>query len=286
MAKHSAVILDTETDDLDGRAVEIAYYPLSLSRGYLSFDRYNKYVERFNPLRPINLGAMAVHNILDEDLADCRPYNKFKLPNDFEYVIGHNVDYDVRVLKRGGLGWHVKPIDTLAMARKLLPDAPRHTLSVLSYYLAPDRNRVREYVKKSHSALTDVDLTASLLNHLVALMPKEHTQDLESLYLFSLECRVPDVITFGKHRGTKIQDLPESYKSWLMKEEGTDAWLKFAIQLLEANIIRRTYEITNHLPVDTYQDYQFLYSREPETVEKVKVYEGIMLSRLQINESE
>src|SRR6218665_2225992 len=50
-----------------------------------------------HPKKPIELGALATHHILDEELADCPPASGFSLPPGTEYLIGHDVDYDWQV---------------------------------------------------------------------------------------------------------------------------------------------------------------------------------------------
>lgn len=280
MATVKAIILDTETHALNGNPIEIAYYPLSLDSGFLRSYRKNPYNERFNPLQPIDLGSMSVHNILDEDLTECRPYTDFKLDSGVLYLVGHNIDYDLKALRRCGVKQQLRPIDTLALARTLVQDAPNHKLTTLSYYFAADRRKVREYIRNAHSALTDVDLTMALLTKLLPLIEPQHKTSWESLYLYSLECRIPKVMPFGEHVGKSFEDVPASYQSWIMKNPKMDIWLKLAIQLNEANMIRRTYEISHQLAPGTYQDHQFLYSREPEPVEKMTVYEATLLNGL------
>ncbi len=283
MTTDKAIILDTETHALNGNAVEIAYYPLDLSSGFLRVHRKQAYNERFNPLAPIALDAMGVHNILDEDLIDCRPHTDFMLAKDIKYIIGHNIDYDVRVLRRCGVSQILKPIDTLALARALLLNVPNHKLATLSYYLAADRQKVREYLRHAHSALTDVDLTASLLKSLLPMIPAEHTQDWEALYCYSLECRIPKVMPFGEHKGLEIINLPGSYQTWLLRNAKIDPWIKVAIRLFEANIIRRTYEIRCQLSPGTYHDHQFLDSSEPVEIDKSAAYEALLFNFLDMN---
>lgn len=283
MTTDKAIILDTETHALEGNVIEVAYYPLDLSRGFLRNYRKDAFNQRFNPLVPIDLGAMGVHNIIDEDLVNCQPYNEFKLPSDIKYVIGHNIDYDVRAIHRSGPTQFLRPIDTLALARTLLPDAPNHKLATLSYYLATDRYKVRDYLRNAHSALTDVDLTTALLAKLIPMIPAEHTQSWETLYLYSLECRIPKVMPFGEHKGLEFNDVPYSYQTWLMKNKNIDVWLKLAFHLAEANVIRRTYELANNLVPDTYQDHHFVYTREPKEGSKLNLYEATLLNALRIS---
>ncbi len=38
---------------------------------------------------------MAVHHILESDIAGKPSYETFRLPTTVKYMIGHNIDYDV-----------------------------------------------------------------------------------------------------------------------------------------------------------------------------------------------
>ena len=57
-----------------------------------------------------------------------------------EYIIGHNVDFDWRMLSQP----KVRRICTLALCRSLWPLADTHTLAAMIYHVHPYRQRVRE----------------------------------------------------------------------------------------------------------------------------------------------
>lgn len=88
-----AIILDSETTGLkDSRPVEIAYIDVSaLFNKPMCIDGSRKvfeYRKLFNPLKPIEFGAMATHHITNDDIANCEPYTSFVLPESVEYLIG------------------------------------------------------------------------------------------------------------------------------------------------------------------------------------------------------
>lgn len=280
----NAVILDTETHKLEGRAIEVAFFPLGLSSGKAVLQRNQSYNQRFNPLEPIDITAMAVHHILDQDVENQPAYTEFQLSADIEYIIGHNIDYDIRAIKRSGINQLLKPICTLALARRYFPQAPAHNLSVLSYYLAKDKCRVRYALKNAHSALTDIELTASLLNHLLAIIPKEFTTTMHALYMHSLDCRIPARITFGEHKGKKIDLIPDGYKQWLLKKADLDVYLCLALELDQASHSRRAFETNNGAIPGTFDDYQFIGSRTPvETNTKQSTFEYLLQKSLELH---
>ncbi len=58
-------------------------------------------VFRFSSTRPISLGAMATHHIIDEDLEGLRPFGHFDAESmGIQYIVGHNIDFDWRMLGR------------------------------------------------------------------------------------------------------------------------------------------------------------------------------------------
>ena len=91
-----AVIFDTETTGRkDPIIIEGAWLELK------SVDPFKlglSFCQRYNPGKPIELGALATHHIYDEELIQCPPAKSFSLPSDVEYIIGHNIDYDWNVI--------------------------------------------------------------------------------------------------------------------------------------------------------------------------------------------
>lgn len=63
-----------------------------------SFTVNNPFVQRYTPDKLITLGALATHHIMDEELVDCPSAASFTLPGYVDYIIGHNVDFDLEVI--------------------------------------------------------------------------------------------------------------------------------------------------------------------------------------------
>jgi DNA polymerase-3 subunit epsilon len=160
-------VLDTETTGLTAslgdRVIEIGCIEL-LSRR-VSDNQFHRYV---NPERKSEEGALRVHGLTDEFLAD-KP--KFaEIAGAFlDYVRGaeliiHNADFDVEFLdlelERAGLGRlkdHVAGvIDTLALARELHP-GKRNSLDALCERYAVDNAH-----RTLHGALLDARLLAEV----------------------------------------------------------------------------------------------------------------------------
>lgn len=223
-----AIILDTETHTLNGLPIEIAYAPIEIENGKLSLDKKKIFDQLYQVGQPISFAAMAVHHILESDLIDQPFYNTFQLPEQTTYIIGHNIDYDVTAIAKCGVDTSkLKPICTLALARRVWEDAEAHNISALIYLIAKGSDKAREMLKGAHRADADIILTANILMHIIHQLD---IQNIEQLYLASEEARIPKTITFGKHKGTAIQDLPADYIQWLLRQDDLDIYLRKALE--------------------------------------------------------
>ena len=205
-----AIILDTETHTLNGLPIEIAYAPIEIEAGKLSLDRSKMFDQLYSiGDEKISYAAMAVHHILEADIVDQPNFGTFTLPTETVYIIGHNIDYDIRAIQTCGVDTqHIKAICTLALARLVWPDAEAHNISALIYMISKGSEKAREMLKGAHRADADIILTANILMHIVH---KLNIQTIEALFEASEDARIPRSINFGKHRGTAIIDLPSDY---------------------------------------------------------------------------
>jgi len=209
-----AVIFDTETTGKND--------PILIEAAWLSVENVDPLITsesfcgRYKPEKPIELGALAVHHILDEELVNCLPAESFKLPEGIEYIIGHSIDYDWAVVGSP----NIKRICTLALSRKVWPNIDAYTQSALLYYL--DRENAKEILKNAHSAEADVRICAKILSEICKIL---NVKTIENLWHLSEEARVPSVMTFGKHKGLPISDVPNDYKRWLLSQDNIDPYL-------------------------------------------------------------
>lgn len=229
-----AIILDTETHTLNGLPIEIAYAPIQIQAGKLSLDREQMFDQLYSiGDEKIAFGSMAVHHILESDLIGQPNFSSFTLPSDTTYIIGHNIDYDIRAIQQCGVDTsQIKAICTLALARLVWPDAEAHNISALIYMISKGSEKAREMLKGAHRADADIILTANILMHIIYHLK---IQTIEELYEASEDARIPRSINFGKHRGTAIAELPNDYVQWLLRQEDLDPYLRKALE--NANLI-------------------------------------------------
>ena len=224
----NALILDTETHDLNGYPIEIAYAPCSFEQGVLVINQGEVFDEYFSCPEPIALGALATHHILETDIAEKPSFDTFKMPQDVQYLIGHNIDYDIKAIQKCQPDFTVKGICTLALCRMVWPELP-HTLSAMYYHVMDDLELARKHLRHAHNAKADIYFTGVILQTLVEQLG---IKDMNSLFIMSETARIPKYITFGKHKGTAIKDLDSGYVSWLLKQPDLDPYLRKALVTL------------------------------------------------------
>ena len=147
----SAYLYDTETTGVEEpiEVIEHAGIRLVAANDLTPDDEFEM---RYRPSKPIELGAMAVHHIMDEDLVgSCYPPScDCRLPEDCTVIVGHNVDFDWGVLRKP----RVRRIDLMAMAWKVWPEIGKVGQGALLYHV--DRGHARQLLRGAHSALQDV----------------------------------------------------------------------------------------------------------------------------------
>lgn len=215
-----ALLIDTETTGMkEPEPIEIALSEFKFGEAITPLP----WVGRFRPSKPIELGALATHHIMDEDLLDCPPASSFKLPDGTGYLIGYNVDYDWQAIGKPD----VKRIDVCAMCRSLWPAADSHSQGAMLYLLK--RDQARPALRLAHSAAADLIVCQALLEHIVAAQCGA-IRTIEQLWSFSESHRVPKIMPFGKHKGIAMRDVPRDYKRWLLGQPDVDPYLAQALR--------------------------------------------------------
>lgn len=162
------IVLDTETTGLEvsqgHRIIEIGC--VELVNRKLTGNHYHQYV---NPRREVDQGAIEVHGITNEFLADKPPFEQVA-KEFFEFVKGadlviHNASFDLGFLNAellrmddplAELGSVCSVTDTLAMARSKHP-GQRNTLDALCTRYDVDNSQ-----RDLHGALLDAEILADV----------------------------------------------------------------------------------------------------------------------------
>lgn len=198
-----AIIFDTETTGLnEPEIVSAAWIDVAADEWTLINE------QKFKPSKPIELGAAATHHILPCDLEDCPPSDSFRLPDGVAYLIGWNVDYDWAAIGSPD----VKRIDLCCIARRLFPDLDAYSQAAVYYHLFGMTDLSRNFLRSAHSAADDVRNCRAIYETMIRQRSLEG--NIEALWRFSEECRIPNVMPFGKLKGQPISQVDEGYRRW------------------------------------------------------------------------
>jgi DNA polymerase III epsilon subunit family exonuclease len=169
------IIFDVETTGLSpsfgDRIVEIAALKV---KGLKPVERFHSLV---NPGRPISLAAFEVNRISDQMVAKA-PCIHDVLPSFLTFIgqttlVGHNIRFDLGFLYHEleiaglSLGHAVESLDTIQIARRVLPDLRRYPL-----WLVADTLGIKENQK--HRAMADVELTFEVFCRLLRMASEKN----------------------------------------------------------------------------------------------------------------
>jgi DNA polymerase III alpha subunit (gram-positive type) len=236
------VLFDTETTGNQEEDKVIQF-------GAMIVDQKGK-VEAFDELCSsdvdIKLEAMEVHNITP-DLLVGKPkavetnfYKKLEELNSNEnYLIAHNISFDMGMIKKEGFVNQYQLIDTLRCAKHLFPELPYHRLQYIRYALELYKIEEAEAAKhnitiKAHDAIGDVLVMKLFLTKLVGKCreiypdynPIEKLVDLTKTPVFIRTFK------FGKYKGKEIEVVAQedaSYLNWMRTSMELDEDLRYTL---------------------------------------------------------
>lgn len=215
------ILLDTESTGFnEPQPIEIAW--VELRHDLKEEADPICYQQRFRPSKPIEYGALATHHIMEEDLTDVPLHSEFIFPETVAYAVGHNVDYDLTVLGNPP----VKRICTLALARFCWPELDSHSVGSLMYFFY--RDSARDLLKQAHSAMADCWMTLMIFRKIIERLG---IANIEHAYVLSETARIPRIMSFGKHKGLPVEQVPSSYAAWYARQNDTDPYVIKAFAL-------------------------------------------------------
>lgn len=228
MAKY--ILFDTETtgNQSEDKIIQIGAMVLHGKDDIEVFD------ELCSTDIPISLEAMAVHHITPQMIENkpkfvktnfFKTLNEYNLPENF--LIAHNINFDLGMLQKEGFESHYIPIDTLRCAKHLFPDQNSHALQYLRYALELYKQEENEAQKlnitiKAHDAIGDVLVMKLLLSSIVEAVKKEYGK-VDIMSKLAELTQTPVLLKtfkFGKYKDRLIEDIvreDSGYLEWMLK---------------------------------------------------------------------
>jgi exodeoxyribonuclease X len=232
------IYFDTETTSKseDAEMIQFAMYS----------DHEGMYEQKYSINGNIEFGAMAVHHITPPMLegmpsveaSGLRKMIKELVAQGYIFV-AHNADFDVNVLRRYKITIPKNQIiDSLRVvaAADISEHFSEYNLQYLRYACGHwDMNA------SAHDALGDVMVLKQVFEHDLFPMARNvleksrgefanitEKQIVDWMVSVSMLPQVMRRIPFGKYKGDRFEDLPESYLRWLMNNEDMDQAVKLA----------------------------------------------------------
>lgn len=206
------VVIDTETTGLGPKDQIVELAAVTLDQRGEEASRWSTLVR---PTVPMSLEARATHHILDAELADAPTMSEVNL--DFlceaDVVVGHNLEFDLRMLAQSGVISEQVPARRLCTYRcgvAMYPNAPRHTNQVLRYYLSLE---VPHCDLPPHRALPDALVTAAILRRMIA------DASVEALLKRTAQPVILARVPMGKNKGRPWSEMDDGFLNWILSRD-------------------------------------------------------------------
>ena len=236
------IILDTETTGTgeQDRVIQLGYIVL----GAKDIEVYNEF---FSSDIPISFGAMEVHGITPDMLEGkptCRDSESYKrlqeLNTNENYMIIHNAPFDLGMLEKEGFNTQMKVIDTLRVAKHILPDEEAHRLQYFRYKMELYKEEEKEaqtlgVVVKAHDAIGDVLILKLLLSRLKEEVSKQFPDEnpVEKMVDLTATPILVKTFRFGKYKGKSLEEVAREdsgYLRWMLSSmENLDDDVRYSI---------------------------------------------------------
>ena len=237
------ILFDTETTGASAEDKVIQFGAIILNQKN-ELEIYDELC--FSPI-PIKLEAMEVHNITP-DLIENKPlaietnfYKRLEeLNNSENFLIAHNINFDLEMIKKEGFVNNLQLIDTLRCAKHLFEDLPYHRLQYLRYALELYKIEEQEARKlnitiKAHDAIGDVLVMKLFLSRLVASCRELYPtlNPMQKLVELTQTPVLIKIFKFGKYKGESIEEVARkdaNYLNWMRENmKDLDEDMRFSI---------------------------------------------------------
>lgn len=196
----------------------------------------------------IKFEAMEVHNVTPDMLIGkpiaietdfYKRLQELNVPTN--YIIAHNIKFDLGMIQKEGFVNQMQIIDTLRCARHLYDDLPYHRLQYMRYALGIYKNEQAEADKygiviKAHDALGDVLVMKLFLKHLTARCKERFPGEnpMKKMVELSATPVMVKIFKFGKYKDQEVAAVARTdrgYLNWMLTNmKDLDEDLKWTIE--------------------------------------------------------
>lgn len=244
--KSKIILFDTETTgtNSDDQIVEIGAIIEDLDEAY---EQHNELCATTDN-KLIDINAMAVHGIRNEDIANKEPFEHSdfykrvqELNMQSNYLVAHNLPFDLARLEYYGFSAKCKLIDTLQCAKHLFElgevlgeweyALPNYKLQTFRYILFSREQEDSIATKygvdiKAHNAIGDVIILKMFFDVLIDRVKKlnpnfDKQKALNELVELSKKPVLVKTFNFGKYKGKLVKailELDRGYLEWLYRD--------------------------------------------------------------------
>ena len=236
------VILDTETTGTgeNDKVIQLGYIVL----GTAEIEVHNEFCSCD---AQISFGAMEVHGItpdMIEGKPTCQETTAYKrlqeLNTNENYMIIHNAPFDLGMLEKEGFDTQMKVIDTLRVAKHVLPDEDAHRLQYFRYKMELYKEEDKEaaalgIVVKAHDAIGDVLVLKLLLSKLKDIVSTQFPgqNPVEKMVDLTATPILIKIFRFGKHKGKSLEEVAREdagYLRWMLSSmDNLDDDMRYSI---------------------------------------------------------
>jgi DNA polymerase-3 subunit epsilon/exodeoxyribonuclease X len=156
------------------------------------------------------------------------------------YLIIHNAPFDIKMLEKEGFKTEMKVIDTLRVAKHVMPDEEAHRLQYFRYKMELYKDEQKEadtlgIEVKAHDAIGDVLVLKLFLSKLKTIVQEKFPNENPVEKMVDLT-NTPILVTafrFGKHKGKTLAEVAQEdagYLRWMLKSmDNLDEDLRYSI---------------------------------------------------------
>lgn len=216
------IFLDLETTGLEPQDKICSIAILAITQ-----ENKTPLYDLVNEGKKVSVKASSVNHITNEmlksqpKLKESETY-KFLEQNNLEEntIIGHNIKFDLEMLRAVGFEFKGSVIDTLRVTKHLIPECEIYALQILRYELKlykeeEAQKRAFGVSEKlcAHNALCDAFVVKSLYDYLLEIQTREKMVEL------TFQNVLMQKLPFGKHEGKYIEDVfmnDRGYLEWML----------------------------------------------------------------------